>query len=165
MSLLQPTPSSKLRTAFCGLFVACLLFLGIGLAGSAASSRPSAVGAEPKPETPSATQLPVQASAIQQPEQPTRVIRTAELILITPRGFEPNTIRRPRGPVLLAMVNRSELPLMTLRLERVNGTMLRTVEMPRNRRRLSIPITLEAGRYRIVDLLRPTRSLNIEITE
>lgn len=106
---------------------------------------------------------PPQATAAATPPVEQRM--TAELILISPRGFEPSTIRRPKGPVLLAMVNRSELPLMTLRLEQVNGSMLRTVEMPRNRRRLSIPMTLEPGRYRIVDIQRPTRSLSLEITE
>lgn len=89
---------------------------------------------------------------------------TAELLVITPRGFEPNVVRRPPGRVLLALVNDAEFPLMTLRLQREDGTPIRTVEMQRNRRYLNIPITLEAGRYRIVDLTRPDLAVNLDIT-
>ncbi|MEQ1607274.1 MAG: hypothetical protein ABL999_20630 [Pyrinomonadaceae bacterium] len=112
-----------------------------------------AVSAKAEPET-----VPV----AQPSPTPERI--TAELIVITPRGFEPSVIRRPAGRVLLAVVNKSEQPDMTLRLLGPNNVFLRQMAMPRNRRRFSIPITLTPGRYRIVDVNRPNVVCNIEIT-
>lgn len=87
----------------------------------------------------------------------------AELITITPRGFEPNVIKRPAGRVLLAVVNRSERSSMTLRLERENGSALGQAQVPRNRRHWRSLVTLAAGRYRIVDANRSSVVCNIEI--
>jgi hypothetical protein len=89
---------------------------------------------------------------------------TVELITITPRGFEPNSIRRPAGRVILVVVNRSELPTMTLKLLSENGAVLGQTQLPRNRRRWSFPANLPAGRYRVVDASRPSVVCNIEIT-
>ena len=89
---------------------------------------------------------------------------SVELITITPRGFEPNEIIRPAGPVLFVVVNRGEFPTMDLKLLAENGSVLRQAQMPRNRRKWSVPVNLPAGRYRVLDAKRPEMVLNVDIT-
>lgn len=125
-----------------------VIVLTIGLVG-ASPDMPATVDASPAS---AATPLP--------PGQ-TR----AELITITPRGFEPSQITRPAGRALVVVVNKSEHPTTTLRLLAENGSVLGQVQMPRNRRRWSQFVTLVPGRYRIVDVNRPNVFCNIEVTQ
>lgn len=88
-----------------------------------------------------------------------------ELVVISPTGFEPNVIRRNSGRVLLVVVNDSNRPLITLRAEAANGSVIRQIQMPRTKRRWELPVNLRRGRFQIVDTERPDNVLNIEITE
>ena len=50
----------------------------------------------------------------------------AEIITVTPAGFEPTEITRPRGPFVLAVDNRSGLDALALYLELENGSRVNT---------------------------------------
>ncbi len=158
---------SHVRAKWMPIAACTLLLLGIGVMAAnqwlPQSALLSAIENVPDLATTASAKNETKTPQSTRPFAPAEQI-SAELITITPRGFEPNQITRPVGRVLLVLVNKSEFPMMTLRLERENGPVLRTVELPRNRRRLSIPITLPAGRYRVVDISRPRMVCNIEIT-
>lgn len=168
MSLSTSAISTKRRKVIYGLAAACLLSVvtaGVIAANgwfprsaitSAIENVPDlAIVVAAKPET--ETQPRVEPTPV-----PERL--SVELITITPRGFEPNEITRPAGPVLFVVVNRGEFPTMDLRLLAENGSVLRQAQMPRNRRKWSVPVDLPAGRYRVVDAKRPEMVLNVDIT-
>lgn len=81
------------------------------------------------------------------PAQETRTQPEAELITITPTGFEPDQISRPQGPFILAVDNRSGLDEVGLYLERETGS--RTDVQPSRKRKLAWReiVDLPAGRY------------------
>ncbi len=122
---------------------------------------PSATNDPNAPSSVSETPSP-QASAS---PTPSRVPMTAEIIVASPRGFEPNLIRRRAGRMLLVIVNETGLPMMNLRTQRADGALLGVLEMPGRKRRLEVPMTLTTGRIRISDQSDPRRVLNIEVLE
>ena len=71
----------------------------------------------------------------------------AELVTITPTGFEPGQINRLQGPFILAVDNRSGLDEVELYLERETGS--RTDVQLSRKRKLAWReiIDLPAGRY------------------
>ena len=71
----------------------------------------------------------------------------AELVTVTPTGFEPAEITRPRGPFVLAIDNRSGLEEVDFYLEREAGTRL-DVSLSRKRKLAwREKLDLAAGRY------------------
>jgi hypothetical protein len=54
----------------------------------------------------------------------------AELVTVTPHGFEPQEITRPPGPFLLMLDNHSGLRQVNLHLSREAGARLREVPVP-----------------------------------
>lgn len=88
-----------------------------------------------------------------------------ELITITPRGFEPSQISRPAGRVMLVINNKSELAETVLRVIREDGTRLREVRLPMNRRSWREAVNLPAGRYRITEANHPIWVCQIELTQ
>lgn len=90
---------------------------------------------------------------------------SAEIITVTPRGFEPSQISRPAGrPVMLVVNNKSGSSELKLRLQRENGATLGRGQLPRGRRQWRMFVNLPAGRYRVVDENRPGVGCDIEIT-
>lgn len=147
--------------------LAFVLMLGFGVMATNGSKTQPAVSLAAKTDD-QAEKRSISHAETKTPETPVRndpPQMTAELITITPRGFEPNEITRPAGRVLFAIVNKSEFPTMTLRFELANGIVIGQMQMPRNRRRWSIPLDLPAGRYRIVDATRRGMVCNINITQ
>src|SRR5713226_2820831 len=71
----------------------------------------------------------------------------AELVTVTPHGFEPRQITRPPGPFLLMLDNRSGLGQVNLHLSREAGARLRDVPVPREQPDWSEVIALPPGRY------------------
>ena len=67
------------------------------------------------------TPLTSQAQKVVRGDQP-----EAEIITVTPAGFEPIEITRPRGPFVLAVDNRSGLDGLDLYLELENGSRVNT---------------------------------------
>jgi hypothetical protein len=88
----------------------------------------------------------------------------AELITITPRGFEPAEITRSKGRFLLAVDNRSGLDEVTLRLDRVAGNRLREVNVPRKELDWSEAFDLNPGQYVLSEANHPQWICRLTIT-
>jgi hypothetical protein len=71
----------------------------------------------------------------------------AELITLTPSGFEPSEINRTEGRFLLAVDNRSGIREITLRLERENGGRLQEIRLPIGKLDWRHWVDLPPGRY------------------
>jgi hypothetical protein len=67
------------------------------------------------------------------PSEPGQRLTGAELITIRPKGFEPSAITRASGPFILRVDNRSGLREVSLQLDRVAGSRLRAVQVPRQK--------------------------------
>ena len=159
---------SKAGTKRWGAPAAILLITGSVIAailGSGNSAEILTAGSLPDIAAPVSAKGEPQETPIEQ-TTPDPVRTTGEMIVITPRGFEPGVLRKPTGQYIFALINRAENDNMVIRLQSENErTILRTVEIPRTRRRMNIPITLTPGRYKLVDLNRPETVCNIEITQ
>jgi hypothetical protein len=87
----------------------------------------------------------------------------AEVITLTPRGFEPFEISRPHAPFLLMVDNRSGSPEMNLQLNRDTGARLHETRVPRESLDWNTMLDLEPGRYVLVDTSHPGWSCSITI--
>ena len=88
----------------------------------------------------------------------------AELITVTPNGFEPLEINRPKGSFLLMVQNRSGLPDVAIQLNRKAGPNLRALQLPREQPNWDDVIDLEPGRYVLTEADHPGWSCRITIT-
>jgi len=88
----------------------------------------------------------------------------AELITVTPNGFEPLEINRPKGSFLLMVQNRSGLPAVAIQLNREAGPNLRALQLPREQPNWDDVIDLEPGRYVLSEADHPSWSCRITIT-
>ena len=75
----------------------------------------------------------------------------AEIITITPRGFEPVQITRPPGRFILMVDNHSELAEVIFRLDQEGGARLYEVPMPQERAEWSEVIELQPGTYLLTE--------------
>jgi hypothetical protein len=75
----------------------------------------------------------------------------AEIITITPRGFEPLEIRRAPGRFILMVENRSGLETVTFRLDQENGSRLYEKELPQEKPDWSEVIDLQPGTYQLTE--------------
>lgn len=87
-----------------------------------------------------------------------------EIITITRGGFEPAELTRPMGRFGLFVQNRSGLEEVTLRLDRVAGSRLREVPVPREKLDWDDVIDLTPGRYVLTEANNPDWVCNITIT-
>jgi hypothetical protein len=71
----------------------------------------------------------------------------AELITLTPSGFEPSKVLRSTGPFLLAINNQTGLEDLSLRLERQNGAQEQEVRFQSGRVRWRQRVNPPAGNY------------------
>jgi len=108
---------------------------------------------------PSSSDLP----PIQGDSQSQRI--EAELISIRPNGFEPTQIRRPKGPFLLAIENRSGLKQVEFQLSAPVGTRLFQVKRSWERSDWSQVIDPPAGQYVLTEANHPDWKCTISITE
>jgi hypothetical protein len=88
----------------------------------------------------------------------------AELITVTPNGFEPLEINRPKGSFLLMVQNRSGLPDVAIQLNREAGPNLQALQLPREQPNWDDVIDLEPGRYVLTEADHPGWSCRITIT-
>jgi len=88
----------------------------------------------------------------------------AELVTVTPHGFEPQQITRPSGPFLLMLDNRSGLRQANLRLSLEAGAQLREVPVPREQPDWSEVIALPPGRYVLTEADHPRWLCRLTIT-
>ena len=145
------------------LKVALLVAVVAAIAGIALARRsifPSMVvasapvnAAKSEAVTPVAAQRPIAIANIE-----------AELVTVTPHGFEPQQITRPPGPFLLMLDNRSGLRQVNLGLSLEAGAQLREVPVPREQPDWSEVIALPPGRYVLTEADHPRWLCRIAIT-
>lgn len=165
MSFFEPQSRRKYLAGLASAFVLALIAVG-AMAANGWLPRPAFVSMV---ETMSEIAVPVSASeteptpvAAPTTVPPERI--TAELVVITPRGFEPNVIRRAGGLMIFALTKQDVFSTASVVLRRENGEAMRAFEMPRTRRRSNAFVTLTPGRYQLVDTRRPEFVCDIEIT-
>jgi hypothetical protein len=89
-------------------------------------------------------------AAVQGQPAPERI--EMERITLTPRGFEPSAITRPRGSFYIAVDNRSGLlDELTFRLDRVDGNLLHEARLPKGRLGWRQLVDLPPGRYVVTE--------------
>lgn len=88
----------------------------------------------------------------------------AEHIVLTRRGFEPSTIRRPDGRVILMVDNRSGLPEIELQLDRVAGNRLLKTRISRETLDWIEVIDLTPGEYILTETGHPNWSCRFTIS-
>lgn len=88
----------------------------------------------------------------------------AEIITITPTGFEPAEITRSAGRVILMVENRTDLEEVTFRLDQDGGAHLREVQLPRERPDWSEVIDLQPGTYLLTEVAHPDWLCRITVT-
>ena len=146
-------PRFAIRT---GLVAAVCLLLAVGAAGAAARRWASAsrAPASPAPRSPE----PRQAGG-REASGP-----GFEVLTLTPNGFEPGEISRPRGPFILRVANRTGLAELDLRLSREAGGAERPIRVRRSRPDRNEELDLEPGRYVLSEAGRPDWACRITIT-
>lgn len=88
----------------------------------------------------------------------------AELITLTRNGFVPARIRRPQGPFILGVDNRSGIDGVALRLERVNGARLSALESRTRKLSWRDLVDLPPGEYVLAEANHPNWVCRISIT-
>src|SRR5262249_53887601 len=125
---------------------------------------PSNRGPSPRviaiPEQP----IEVNPNSAQPPISPPMPPVETERILLSPRGFEPQQISRPHGPVLLAVDSRTGLSSVTLRLDKLDGTRLREVTAPLHKAGWRDYFDLTPGSYTLTEASNPAWVCNITVT-
>ncbi len=148
------------------LAVAAALLVTIGIAVSArATSRARAM----RPASIQAASAAISDRQVDagQSAQPVRTIAQmeSELITMTPHGFEPREITRPKGAFLLLVDNRSgRATAPNARFTVEAGAQLREIVVPREQPNWSDVVNLEPGRYVLTDANHPSWTCHITIT-
>lgn len=110
------------------------------------------------------TALAKKPTLVAAPGQSTAPRIEAELITLTPHGFEPVEITRPTGRFLLAVDNRSGVLDTTLRLDRETGDRLHEVRLPRGKLGWRNRAELPPGRYVLTEASHPAWTCRLTIT-
>src|SRR2546423_5127331 len=154
---------SRRTVLLAGLFFAAIAVAAIAVSAMAfkgSSEHPVKL----PPNTPSKPVRSQERTPVQAQTSVTRPRLEAELITITPTGFEPSEITRPAGQVLLAAENRSGLDDLTIRIGLDDGVRLAQARASRTRLRWSGVVTLVPGRYTITEANHPEWVCHINIT-
>ena len=107
--------------------------------GSAAKNEPAAI------QAPSDKRLPVAR------------------VILSPKGFAPAEITRPKGPFILTIHNRSKIDDLNLSLAKVAGNKVREMKFQRKKLDWRSFITLPPGDYALSVAERPGWVCNIKI--
>ncbi len=99
-----------------------------------------------------------------QPPTQNRSEMEAETITITPLGFDPPQMTRPKGAFLLVINNRTGLDEITFRLDREAGNRLHEVRVPREQLDWDTVIYLHPGTYLLTEASHPEWECRITIT-
>ncbi len=87
-----------------------------------------------------------------------------ELVALTPTGFDPEKISRPKGPFLLVVQNRSGLNELSFQFDKEVGAKLKTVKVPAKKASWSDVVDLNPGTYIMTEITNPKWSLEVMIT-
>ncbi len=156
----------KNKHLFGSLAVAIVLLVTIGIAVSArATSRARAIRQASVP-TASAAAPDGQVDTGESPQRARPIAQMeSELITVTPHGFEPREITRPKGAFLLLIDNRSgRAQASTPRLSQEVGPQLREMNVPREQPNWSDLLDLQPGSYVLTEASHPAWSCHITIT-
>jgi hypothetical protein len=145
------------RTRVVASLVGAALALLAALAGVVAARRSSA------PPAFSAVVKTAPASTLPQRTRPIADFE-AELITITPHGFEPREITRPQGRFLLLIDNRSGVAATALALTSEAGMRTHEMRVPREEPNWSEVVELPPGQYVLTEASHPRWSCRITIT-
>lgn len=88
----------------------------------------------------------------------------AEILTISPSGFQPVEIARREGKFFLVVDDTSGLPELSLRLDREHGERVHAVRIRREDRTLSHQLDLNPGRYVLTETNHPDWICRITIT-
>jgi hypothetical protein len=110
---------------------------------------------------------PLPTIAAPQDEQSSGPRLEAVTITLTASGFEPVEIKRPAGPVIIALSNHTGLDQVNLRLEVEGGRARRIIErkLPRGRVKFSSKVDLPAGQFVLSEADHPEWVCHINVTE
>jgi hypothetical protein len=86
------------------------------------------------------------------------------IIVLTPTGFEPNEITRPKGLFLLVVNNRSNNPDITLRLDHESGRRTHEEHLHGGKIDWRQPVDLPPGRYVLTEPNHPEWTCSFMIT-
>lgn len=116
------------------------------------------------PHSPIKTSTSASADANLQQHTHQRSPMEAEIITITPLGFEPAEITRPKGAFFLVVDNRSGLEEITFRLDREAGQRQHEVRVPREQLDWDGVVDLHPGTYLLTEASHPDWLCRITIT-
>jgi hypothetical protein len=88
----------------------------------------------------------------------------SELVTITPHGFEPTEIVRPKGAFQLAIEDRSGLETLSLQLSRSVGARLLNMRSLRTEPNWNEVVDLEPGEYVLTAVENPRWTCRLIIT-
>ena len=89
----------------------------------------------------------------------------AEVITLTPTGFDRKEVTRRSGDFLLAVSNRSGLEEVLLRLDRIGGNRMQEQRLSKKRRAWRETKNLPAGQYILSEANNPDWVCQITITD
>ncbi len=87
-----------------------------------------------------------------------------ELVALTPTGFDPEKISRPKGAFLLVIQNRAGVNELAFQFDKDVGTKLKDVKVAPKKASWSDVVDLNPGTYKMTELTHPEWSLEITIT-
>lgn len=152
---------NSLRKASAPAFVSIVIFIGV-VAASGYAARWNRLKLDA---------LTLENSATRWPQDRLVGRLEAEVITIHPSGFEPAEIRRPAGPLILAVHNRSGLERLALRLDLITGTRplpvmnrVRDMEMRLERADWDGVVDLPPGNYTVTEANHPEWILRLTLT-
>lgn len=146
-----------------------LFALVIGVASSSiafvSARRAASLEKQPKVEGTTSKESISLASAPIAPQAKHAIAQIeAEIVTVTPHGFEPLEITRPQGSFLLMIDNRSGLAISHPQLGRAAGERLRDITVPREDPNWSEVVDLPPGRYLLGEAGHPGWTCQITIT-
>ena len=160
--------SKTVRGAFwLVLFVTGLLFSTLAFPGVRARIRASDVKAPMTPAAPSTSGGDVSTSTSRQNSASGNIAQQrieAEIITISPSGFHPAQISRPKGPFVLEVEDRSGLKGVDVQFSVERGNQVFQVEAPRENPDWNRMVDLPPGRYVLNEVGHPDWTCTITIT-
>lgn len=152
-------PFSSHRLTKTQLFAVCFIttIAVVGLALGLSNRDADAIASHTRSQPASANAIP----PAQTSKTPTQI--DYALITLTPSGFYPKEITRPKGQFLLAVDNRVGNKDVALRLVRDNGAKEREKNLVKGQLRWRQLVNLNPGRYVLTEANRPDWVCNITI--
>jgi hypothetical protein len=141
------------KTVAGSLLVIAVAICGVLALAAAGRKSPTTVGAKNSP-----------ALAAQDERTSDKPRISTEIISVTPRGFEPAEIVRPRGPFILRINNRSGLGELSLRLNNTSGNSVAAAALNNGKAVWNQALDLPPDSYIISEAGKPGWTCKLTIT-